>query len=179
MAEIKEDHNSGGLIAFIFSMGAVLLFFLYLVVIHPGVDLKEGLQDPQKLEAGAAAAPAFDISKVTEPWVENADVAKHGSQVFAANCAMCHGKEGKGDGPAGAGLNPKPRNLVEGQWKQGGDSSSLFTTLTNGIQGSSMPGFKQLAPADRWALVQFIRSITENKTADDAEKLKAFAATAK
>ncbi|MCE2944074.1 MAG: hypothetical protein LW828_05040, partial [Xanthomonadaceae bacterium] len=27
---------------------------------------------------------------------------------------MCHGNEGKGDGAAGAGLNPKPRNLVEG-----------------------------------------------------------------
>jgi mono/diheme cytochrome c family protein len=92
---------------------------------------------------------------------------------------MCHGKEGKGDGPAGAGLNPKPRNLVEGQWKLGGDSVTLFTTLTNGIQGSSMPGFKQLSPADRWALVQFIRSITQNKSADDAAKLKAFAETAK
>jgi hypothetical protein len=42
-----------------------------------------------------------------------------------------------------------------------------------------MPGFAQLKTADRWALVQFIRSISQNKGADDAAKLKDFAASAK
>jgi hypothetical protein len=29
-----------------------------------------------------------------------------GTEIFAANCAVCHGPTGRGDGPAAAGLNP-------------------------------------------------------------------------
>ena len=32
------------------------------------------------------------------------------------SCALCHGTEGKGDGPASAGLNPKPRNHTDGSY---------------------------------------------------------------
>ena len=42
-----------------------------------------------------------------------------------------------------------------------------------------MAAFAQIKVADRWALVQFIRSITQNKIADDAAKLKEFAGSAK
>jgi mono/diheme cytochrome c family protein len=34
-----------------------------------------------------------------------------GKSVFLQNCAVCHGNEGHGDGPAAAGLNPKPANF--------------------------------------------------------------------
>jgi mono/diheme cytochrome c family protein len=177
MAENNQDYNRGGFITFIFTMVFVLSFFVYLVVIHPGVDMGEKVQEIQAIEA--AAPKVIDIASVKEPWVENADVAQYGATVFKTNCAMCHGEKGLGDGPAGAALMPKPRNLVEGQWKQGGDSIALYNTLTTGNPGSSMAGYAHFKPADRWALVQFIRSITNNKGADDAEKLKAFAASAK
>lgn len=177
MAANNQDYNRGGFIAFIFTMVFVFSFFIYLVVIHPGVDMGEKVKE---VATTTQEAPkALDISTVKEPWVENAEVAQYGYQVFKANCAMCHGDKGLGDGPAGAALNPKPRDLVAGQWKQGGDSISLFKTLSTGIPGTSMPGFAQIKTADRWALVQFIHSITNNKTADDAAKLKDFAASAK
>ncbi|MEY4616762.1 MAG: hypothetical protein RJB66_1722 [Pseudomonadota bacterium] len=177
MAENNQDYNRGGFITFIFTMVFVLSFFVYLVTIHPGVDMGEKVRE---IEATKAEAPKLiDIATVKEPWVESADVAAYGASVFKTNCAMCHGDKGLGDGPAGAALMPKPRNLVEGKWKQGGDSVALYGTLTTGIPGSSMAGYAHFKPADRWALVQFIRSITQNKVADDAAKLKEFAATAK
>jgi hypothetical protein len=42
-----------------------------------------------------------------------------------------------------------------------------------------MASFGHLPAADRWSLVQFIRSITQNKVKDDTAKLEAFAKTAK
>ena len=35
-----------------------------------------------------------------------------GGRVYAARCAQCHGASGRGDGPAGAGLTPRPADLT-------------------------------------------------------------------
>lgn len=37
----------------------------------------------------------------------------HGRAVYGANCAKCHGEYGKGDGPRGAELQPKPRDFTD------------------------------------------------------------------
>ena len=104
---------------------------------------------------------------------------KHGQKTYTNNCSVCHGAKGAGDGPGGVALNPPPRNLIEGKWKRGGDSIALYTTLQKGLEGTSMAAFGHLPTVDRWALVQYIRSITQDKTADDPAKLEAFAQTAK
>lgn len=174
MSEVRDEYNRSGMIAFMFSLVFVCCFFVYLVTFHKGVDLGENVKDPSTVSATSQVV-AVDITKIPEPWKSNDDVVKHGAKVFSQNCAMCHGNEGKGDGAAGAALNPKPRNFVEGKWTKGGDSISLFNTLTNGIPGSSMAGYKHFSSADRWALVQFVRSITQNKVGDDDAKLDAFA----
>jgi hypothetical protein len=47
------------------------------------------------------------------------------------------------------------------------------------LPGTSMAAFGHIPVKDRWALVQFVRSITQNKEKDDPAKLDAFAKTAK
>src|SRR5437868_1531453 len=163
MSDSREQYNRGGMNAFIFSMVFVGLFFIYIVAIHPGVNLDEKVVDPAAVVAGTAE-PAFDITTVKEPWVKNDQVLAYGKKLFATNCAMCHGNEGKGDGAAGAGLNPKPRNMVEGKWTQGDGVIAHFKVVTNGIPGSSMAAFGHFKAADRWAIIQFIDSITNNKS---------------
>jgi mono/diheme cytochrome c family protein len=180
----NDNYNRGGYIAFVFSMAFSLAFFVYLVFVHPGVNLKEVAPKTPPAEQTLAAAgqsqeKAADMSQVEKPWVESAEVAAYGAKVYSTNCAMCHGSQGKGDGPAGGSLNPPPRNLVEGKWKKGGDSVALFTTIASGLPGTSMASFSHIPVKDRWALVQFVRSITQNKEKDDPTKLDAFAKTAK
>jgi len=185
MSKEKDTYNKGGFIAFLFSIIFCLAFFTYIAVIHPGVDLDQvqeeaATQADQVLtDSGVGQAKSFDMASVEKPWVEDPDIAGHGAAIYKTNCAVCHGNEGKGDGPAGAALQPPPRNLVEGKWKKGGTSEQLFVTLQKGIEGGSMASFAHLPAGDRWALVQFIRSITKDKPADDANKLEAFAKTAK
>lgn len=176
MSDQNDQYNRGGLIAFLFSMVFVFGFMFYLVVIHPGVNLDEKVIDPK--EQGPAK-PEFNIDKVAEPWVPNEDVVAYGHKLFSINCALCHGNEGKGDGPAGAGLNPKPRNLVEGAWKTAPGIIAKFKVITEGLPGSSMASFARFKVADRWALAQFVQSITENKGTDDPAKVGEFAKTAK
>lgn len=43
--------------------------------------------------------------------------AAAGKAAFEANCVSCHGTTGKGDGPVGAVLDPRPRDLSVGEFK--------------------------------------------------------------
>ncbi len=40
-----------------------------------------------------------------------------GEQLFSTRCGACHGLEGKGNGPAAIGFNPKPRNFTDAVWQ--------------------------------------------------------------
>lgn len=173
-ANTTDHHNRGGLLAFVFSMVSVFAFMAYLAVADKGVNLDEKVVDPAQQNAGATAV-AFDISKVSEPWVSTPEIVAYGTKLFSTNCAMCHGNAGQGDGPAGAGLNPKPRNLVEGQWTQGNDLTDHFKVLANGITGTSMASYKHFPTGDRWALTHFIETITKNKSKEDPAKVAEFA----
>lgn len=178
MSHDNGSYNRSGYFAFIFSMAFVFCFFIYIVAIHPGIDLKENVRIATEIRSGIDPLAGFDASKVTEPWAANDKMTAYGAKVFAQNCAMCHGDKGLGDGAAGAALNPKPRNLVEGPWKKGAGLVNHYKTITEGIAGSSMSSYKHLKPVDRWALVHFIESITKAKGNDTPAQLSEFGKTA-
>lgn len=173
MKDTQDHHNKGGLIAFIFSVSFCLVFFIYVSFIHPGIDLKEIYEDDMPSGELLLAENGLD-----KPWVSSEAVIAHGSTVYQNNCAVCHGPGGKGDGPAGQASNPPARNLVEGNWQKGGSSIALYETLKNGIPGTTMASFSYLSPKDRWAMVVYIRSITDNVVPDDEDELEQYAAAA-
>jgi mono/diheme cytochrome c family protein len=181
-AQDQSDYNKGGLITFVFSMAASFAVLAYVSFFSGGVDLKEVPETtaaPVQAQAAAAETKKIDVSNIKEPWIPNDDLVAHGQQLFKTNCAMCHGAEGKGDGPAGASLNPKPRNLVEGKWKFGGTRLGLYGVLLNGSKGTSMQSYAHMPSVDRWSLVHYIRSITQNKVADDDAEVAKKAPTLK
>lgn len=183
MSSSNDIYNRGGLIAFIFSVVFSFSFIFYISFLHPGVNLKEIPQEAPAGEGlaggGAGGVPAnFDAAKVEKPWVASPELVAYGRQVYSTNCALCHGAEGKGDGAAGVALNPKPRNLIKGPWKQGGGIVNHYKTLITGIPGGSMASFKHLPKVDRWALVHFIESFTEAKTVVSPAEVEEYAKNA-
>lgn len=176
MSESRDEYNHSGMLAFLFSMAFVFVFFIYVVVVHPGVDLQENIQDP--VDAKAQVLAVVDVSNVTEPWLETEDMIAHGAKLYAQNCAMCHGEKGLGDGVAGAALNPPPRNLIKGPWTNGAGIIALYKTVTEGLPGTSMAAYKHLKPVDRWAMAHYVHSITEAKGKDDPAKVAEFGKTA-
>ena len=55
-----------------------------------------------------------------------------GEGLFAQNCASCHGPAGRGDGPAAAALNPKPRDLTEKAYMAGLKEQYLMDIIRKG-----------------------------------------------
>ncbi len=81
---------------------------------------------------------------------ENAEDIEAGRQIFADNCAACHGAEGKGSIELGA------PDLSDRDWIYGGDRSSIWTTVYYGRQGH-MPYWEQrLTPVDRKILALYV-----------------------
>ena len=54
-----------------------------------------------------------------------------------ATCFTCHGNEGKGDGVAGAALDPSPRNFHNAGLKKKTDGEFMYV-IKNGIEGTGM-----------------------------------------
>lgn len=169
MSKNQDHHSQSGLIAFLGSMAFVFCFFFYIVFINKGVTLNEKVMNP--LPPGAAK---FDLTSIKDPWVENTQVALEGQKIYKQNCAACHGE--KGDLVGGI---PNARNLVEGKWKTGSGIMAQYKVLQNGIPGTQMISFKaQLKPVERWAVLNYIDTITKNKSKDKAADISKFAASA-
>lgn len=100
----------------------------------------------------------------------SAELIAHGKELYATNCATCHGATGHGDGASGASLNPKPRNFAgasAAEWKNGSTLKSIYVTLAYGV-GTGMASYKVLSPKDRLALAHFVRTFVPAPAAASA-----------
>jgi mono/diheme cytochrome c family protein len=115
---------------------------------------------PEEVTSSAVAADVPEsAANVANPVEFTNESVVQGAQLFAKNCAVCHGEGGEGDGPGSAGLDPPPANLRL-EAIQANSDGTFFYVITNGIEGSAMPAWERtLSDEERWHLVNFIRSL--------------------
>jgi mono/diheme cytochrome c family protein len=65
--------------------------------------------------------------------------------VFTSRCSTCHGADGKGDGPAAAGMNPRPRDLGDAAWQASVTDEYLEKIIR---EGGTAVGKSPLMPAN-------------------------------
>lgn len=90
---------------------------------------------------------------------QKADAAKAtaGAKVFAANCAACHGADGKGNVDMGA------PNLTDAIWLYGGDQATLTKTITYGRAGVMPSWNHKLSEADIRAVALYVHGLGGGK----------------
>jgi len=90
-----------------------------------------------------------------------------GAALYRTRCAVCHGRRGNGAGPAARGMDPRPRDLVEGVYKltstpmgEPAAQADPYRAVTHGMRGTAMPGWNGLPSDDRWQLVYYMESLS-------------------
>lgn len=110
----------------------------------------------QREQVLAVAAYVRSLSGLKQDEAERARVPA-GKEVFAANCAACHGPEGKGQHDLGA------PDLTDSSWIYGGDLQSVVNSIHGGRQGH-MPSWEgRLSPTDIKLLALYVGSLGEAK----------------
>ena len=117
--------------------------------------------------------PGESISIPAEPDVTK-DSLESGAKLYQSNCMVCHGIEGKGNGPLAGRVNDSWGYLIQpanfhlapgekGGIKLGHDSRHLFITLMNGIGGVPMPVYQdKLTQSEIWNIIHFVQSFRVN-----------------
>ncbi|MHB1142900.1 MAG: FTR1 family protein [Sulfuricaulis sp.] len=88
---------------------------------------------------------------------------KAGAALYKEHCAACHGAEGRGDGPAGKGLEPAPSNFHDGERMAQRSVYGLYNTITLGVDGTGMAAYKHLNEDERWALAFYVADFAPDK----------------
>jgi mono/diheme cytochrome c family protein len=114
--------------------------------------------------------PVAPLAIPTEP-PNSPESAKRGAELFQSmNCWLCHGKEGRGNGPSASALTDSkgypitPFDLSGGtRFKCGASDDGIFRDLMTGLDGTPMPSFADaLKPDQAWDIVHYIHTLRTN-----------------
>lgn len=135
-------------------------------------DLERLVRDKAAGERVVAAARALQADLVTEYDIvvapRRAPDPAEGATLYAAHCVACHGAEGRGDGPAAAGLDPAPTDFTDSARAAARSVFGLYNTISLGVTGTSMPSFARMTDDQRWALAFHVAGFSS-----DAELVRA------
>ena len=113
----------------------------------------------------ALAVDAYPTTYRRSPSPYEAQSIARGVTLYAAHCAACHGRDGKGDGPGGALLTRPPADLTAPHTAQH-TVGDLFWWITQGMEPAGMPAFGYaLAEDERWDLIAFLRALSAGEKA--------------
>ncbi|RME42863.1 MAG: hypothetical protein D6796_13840 [Caldilineae bacterium] len=97
---------------------------------------------------------------VTNPILPDGASITRGRELYQANCVLCHGPEGRGDGSGAVGLEPPPADFAAGHTANHRDGD-LFFWIQQGIPESAMPAFgAKLSDEEIWHLVNYVRRLS-------------------
>lgn len=116
---------------------------------------RDGMLDRTQIDDVLAYVQS--IGTAPEPAQTKPEAVARGSEIFAENCASCHGEDAKGMVDLGA------PDLTDAHWIYGGDIQTLHTTVYSGRQGH-MPAWEgRLSDGDRKILTLYVLDLAKER----------------
>ena len=102
----------------------------------------------------------LEYKSLRNPLLPSESVLSSARQIYADECAQCHGEHGKGDGPEARTHSPLPADLTDAKRMATVTDGEIFYQITEGRR--PMPSFKRRLTQDqRWQLVLLVRSFSQ------------------
>jgi mono/diheme cytochrome c family protein len=112
--------------------------------------------------SGVYYADLLRSAFLRNPIPRSVESIARGRQLFAKDCAVCHGAQGRGDGVAAAALPQRPEDLSRIAPPPIFPDGVVAYRIINGVK--MMPAFKStLTENEIWDLLNFIRSLAPSK----------------
>jgi cytochrome c oxidase cbb3-type subunit 3 len=105
-------------------------------------------------EVRTVAQYVYSLSHPEFSTANNIDQINAGHDLFADNCAPCHGENATGDREAGV------PNLADQHWLYGGDLETIITTIHGGRQGHMPTWDERLSATDIKMLALYVHSLS-------------------
>jgi mono/diheme cytochrome c family protein len=104
------------------------------------------------------------LTLLVQPGLLLAGDVTAGRALYQQYCSMCHGPQGKGDGPAASAMNPKPRDHTDGRYMNALSDAHLTIVISEGgaaVQRSPlMPSWKgTLSPQQIADVITYLRTL--------------------
>lgn len=110
-----------------------------------------------------------EAKKIANPFPLSNEVLLEGERIYQTKgtCFTCHGTSGRGDGPAGLELNPRPRNFTNPQFHELRTDGEMFWVIRNGSPGSRMFSYSPsvITEDEAWKVIHYIRTLPTRNTA--------------
>jgi len=146
--------------------------------LEPSAFFQDGMSARPRIAGTVARGelstnPFFDTGKVNGaiadgyPMAITIDVINRGHQRYDIYCSECHGRTGDGNGMIPARGYRRPPSFHTATLRTA-TTGHFFDVMTNGF--GAMPPYKSMVPpADRWAIVAYIRALqlSQHATMDD------------
>lgn len=133
-----------------------------------------GMGDSAMMSRHSAEIPT-EYAGLTNPIPSNESSLERGKELYAMNCASCHGDGGMGDGPAGSALDPAPAPVAHTSQMLADDY--LFWRISEGGTpfNTSMPPWKFLDEQARWDMINYMRALGEGTVQPSARQTEMLA----
>lgn len=131
-----------------------------------GLAFAAGVAVAAEKDIKVPRVPAAELAKAKEmksPLKPTPDVLAKGKAIFEGKgtCFTCHGNSGKGDGPAGAALDPSPRNFTNPEFEKIRTEGEMFWVVKNGSAGTGMISYNpaMITDEEAWQVIAYERSL--------------------
>lgn len=96
--------------------------------------------------------------EMKNPHAGNKDLEKVGKMLWAKHCKSCHGNVGLNDGPKAASMKSEMIPFNDPKLQAQNDGILYYQSI---VGRGEMPNFEKKIPEeeDRWALINFIRTL--------------------
>ncbi|HXN06402.1 MAG TPA: c-type cytochrome [Nitrospiria bacterium] len=145
-----------------FKVIQVLPVFFFMLVFGPGL-LLSAERDPLLPRVSKDLLPK--VKEMKNPHEATPENIAKGKGLFdgRGTCYVCHGKEGKGDGAAAAGLEPSPRNFTNPAFHAARTDGELYWVIKNGSPGTAMVPMvgSTIDEDEAWYVLLYERSLNK------------------